>query len=172
MQRSPAHLTVIIDDATTTLEQHGGSSQELPVGPVTLTRDVLTDHDPPRPEELTNALGLVADHLDDALIESPSLVAPNGITIVGDHAIALARVELGADEVPPDHRLRRGDIDEVFRTIATESATDRGFNPGLDPSHVDSIVGTCCVVLAILRRLDAAEVVVAARPPEAIGAAP
>ena len=43
--------------------EHPEASVSLPVGSVRLTETQLL-HDPPLPEELTNAIGLVEDHLD------------------------------------------------------------------------------------------------------------
>ncbi|MEO1058072.1 MAG: hypothetical protein AAFY28_14270, partial [Actinomycetota bacterium] len=133
--------------------------------------DVLGAHDPPHPADLTNALGLVADHLDDVLIEAPSLLAPADVAITGEHAEQLARVERGSEQLPPTLRLRRDEIDEVFRTVATESRDDRQHNPGLGGAYIDAIVGTCCVVLAIIRRLELDDVAVrgaaGGRAPEA-----
>ena len=45
----------------------------VPVGPATLLDGPLRGSDPPLPADLTNALGLVQDHLDDLLIEAPSI---------------------------------------------------------------------------------------------------
>ncbi len=153
-------LTVAVADRVTTLAMEGGSRHDLPVGPLTLADDVLGAHDPPHPADLTNALGLVADHLDDVLIEAPSLLAPTDVAIAGDHAEQLARVERGTTELPPTLRLRRDEVDEVFRTVATEDRDDRQHNPGLGGAYVDAIVGTCCVVLAIIRRLELDDVAV------------
>ncbi|MEM9515458.1 MAG: hypothetical protein AAGA42_11440 [Actinomycetota bacterium] len=164
-------LTIEVADRVTVLDVDGGAHHELPVGPLSLVDDVLGAHDPPRPADLTNALGLVADHLDDVLIEAPSLLAPADVAIAGDHAEQLARVERGSEQLPDALRLRRDDIDEVFRTVATESRDDRRYNPGLGGAYVDAIVGTCCVVLAIIRRLElddvAVRVAAGGRAPEA-----
>ena len=46
------------------------------------------------------------------------------------------------------------DADEVFRTLVAEPRSERLHNPGLDTAHVDTIIGTLCIVLAIMRRLD------------------
>ncbi len=41
----------------------------------------------------------------------------------------------------------------MFRALATEGRADRLANPGLDPDRVDTVLGTCCVVVAVMRRL-------------------
>ncbi len=76
------------------------------------------------------------------------------ITFTGPHALQLAQVELGESEVPDDYELQRRDAEDVFRTLVAEPIVDRLANPALDPAHVESIIGTCCVILAIIRRLD------------------
>ena len=50
-------------------------------------------------------------------------------------------------------RLGRDDLEDLFRTLATERRRDRLHNPALQPDRVDSILATCCAVLAIMRRL-------------------
>jgi exopolyphosphatase/pppGpp-phosphohydrolase len=35
-------------------------------------------------------------------------------------------------------------------------------NPGLDPRRVDTILGTCCLVVAVMRRLQLDRVVIGA----------
>jgi hypothetical protein len=151
---SPGTLRVTIDDHALLVEVEGGASHHVPVGPLTLLDGPLRGSDPPMPADLTNALGLVHDHLDDLLIEAPSIAATPAVITTGRHAEAMARVEIGADEVPEGYELRRADADEVFRTLAVEPVVDRRHNPGLPDEHVESIVATCCVILGLMRRLD------------------
>jgi exopolyphosphatase/pppGpp-phosphohydrolase len=147
-------LTVTIDDHELSVDVDGRPVGTVPVGPLTLTAGPLGGGDPPSPADLTNALGLVQDHLDDLLIEEPSIETVHEVVAVGPHAEAMARVEIGADRVPAGYRLLRADADEVFRTLAVESTLDRRHNPGLPGDHVESIVATCCVILGLMRRLD------------------
>jgi uncharacterized protein len=146
-------LTVAIEDSTVEIIMTGGARFVLPIGPSTICAQEFERRDPPPPSCLTNALGTVQDHLEDVLIESPIVAAAPSILFVGHHADALARVEIGDDHIPAGHRATRGDIEDVFRTVVGESASDRLANPGLDRDHVGTIVATCCVVLAIMRRL-------------------
>ena len=155
---APGTLRVRIEDRALVVDVEGGASHTVPVGPTTLVEGPLLGTDPPHPADLTNALGLVQDHLDDLLIEAPSIAAAPAVVVVGAHAEAMARVEIGADEVPIGYELLRADADEVFRTLAVEAATDRRHNPGLPDAHVESIIATCCVILGIMRRLDLAAV--------------
>ncbi len=151
---APGTLTIRIDDHHLTFEVEGGTVHEVPVGPLTLTNGPLADGDPPPPASLTNALGLVHDHLDDLLIAAPSIGAVPAVIAVGPHATAMARVEIGVADVPPDYELARSAADEVFRTLAVEPVDERRHNPGLPLAHAESIIGTCCVILGIMRRFD------------------
>ena len=151
---TPGTLIVTIHDRELNIEVTGGGFHTLPVGPLTLLAGALNEGDPPPPASLTNALGLVHDHLDDLLIESPSIAASPMVVVAGPHAEAMARVEIGTADIPIDYELLRADADEVFRTLAVESAAERRHNPGLPDDHVESIVATCCVILGIMRRLE------------------
>src|SRR3546814_15561772 len=51
-------------------------------------------------------------------------------------------------------------LDDVFRTLATESLADRVHNPGLEEARADVIVGGCCVLVALMRTLGLDEVLV------------
>jgi len=159
---SPGSLVVRIDDHQITIDVVAGASHVVPVGPRTLVDGPLEHADPMPPANLTNALGLVADHLDDLVIEAPSIAAAPSITITGSHAEVLACVEIGTDTCPTRHELARDDADEVFRTLALETVDDRLHNPGLPYDHVETVIGTCCVVLGIMRRFDLTGVVVLA----------
>lgn len=151
---TPGSLIVHLDDAEVIVAVTGGGTYTLPIGPRRLTTGPLQGADPPPPASLTNALGLVQDHLDDLLIDAPSVAATPAVTVTGPHAVAMARVEIGAETVPDDYELTRADADEVFRTLALEPLADRRHNPGLAEEHVESIIGTCCVILGIMRRLE------------------
>lgn len=153
-------LHVHIDDREIAVSSSGTDAHphRLPVGPLVLTDGPLRGSDPPAPADLTNALGLVHDHLDDLLIADPDLARATEVVVSGEHATAMARVELGDDVVPAGYELHRAAADEVFRTLALEPRADRRHNPGLDARHVESIVGTCCVILGLMRRFDLAHV--------------
>ena len=158
---NPGSLTVHIADRAVEIVTDDGRRFVLPVGPLALHEGPLERADPPAPEMLTNALGLVHDHLDDVIIEAPTIVAVDDVAATGPHALAMARVEIGADDIPDGYVLTRADADEVFRTLAVEPVVDRRHNPGLPETHVESIIGTCCVILGVMRRLDLASIAVA-----------
>ena len=56
--------------------------------------------------------------------------------------------------------LKREAVEDVFRTLATEPLIDRVFNPGLPRDRADIIVGGCCVLVAVMRRLQISELIV------------
>jgi exopolyphosphatase/guanosine-5'-triphosphate,3'-diphosphate pyrophosphatase len=83
---------------------------------------------------------------------------------VGGTITTVAAVEIGLAVYDRDQvhhfRLQRDAAEDVFRTLATEPLAARIHNPGLQPERADIIVGGCCVLLAIMRRLHADEVIV------------
>jgi exopolyphosphatase / guanosine-5'-triphosphate,3'-diphosphate pyrophosphatase len=149
-----------IDDITVLAGEH---TWALPVGHRQLCSQL--DSDPPRPEELVNAIGLVSDHLDDVVHSCPDAVHAD--TVVSGHLVHIvAAVEVGAPVSTHHFELSRAAAEDVFRTLATEPRATRRLNPGLPAEHVDEIVATCCALVAVLRRLQLDRVLVA------IGSAP
>jgi len=120
--------------------------------------------DPPLPEELSQALSVIDIHLDDVLREVPD--APQAKTFVGLAGTVsnTAMVEQGLPEYDRDkvHHfvLTKAAVEDVFRTLATESVEERKFNPGLEPQRADVIVGGLCVLVMIMRRFGYSECVV------------
>ncbi len=168
---TPGTLTIEIRDRALIVHQAGGDVHTVPVGPLTLLAGPLRGGDPPPPADLTNALGLLHDHLDDLIIEQPTIATAPAVVLTGPHANAMARVEIGTDLVPDGYELLRADADEVFRTLALEPVVDRRHNPGLHVDHAESIVATCCVILGIMRRLDLRAVRIATDAPRSTTAA-
>jgi len=134
-----------------TLVDVDGQHHVIPLGAVTLATNELVS-DPPRPEELTNAIGLVVDHLDDLLRAAPATGTADEVLIVGDLATAFAAVEFGGTP-PLPFPLTRAAVEDVFRTVATETSAERALNPGLPEEAVDTIVAACCIVVAFMRHL-------------------
>jgi exopolyphosphatase/guanosine-5'-triphosphate,3'-diphosphate pyrophosphatase len=126
-----------------------------PIGDEVLTQQLIAS-DPPRPEELTNAIGVVFDHLDDLLRERPE-VAGVPATVTGPVTREIVAVELGYEATLP-FTLTRDAAEDVFRTLATESQAERALNPGLRREMVRTVVAGCCVTVAIMRRLQLDEV--------------
>jgi exopolyphosphatase/guanosine-5'-triphosphate,3'-diphosphate pyrophosphatase len=156
-------------NGTTLVIDIGGGSTELmlgddrlratlsvPIGAVTVTETEL-HRDPPRPEELTNAIGLAADYADDFIRMHPEVLGVDRVIGVAGTIVTVAAVELGlrAFDRGALHGLvlPREAIEDVFRTLATESLEDRRHNPGLPPDRADVIVGGTCILVGLLRRL-------------------
>ena len=135
----------------------------LPFGAVNLTESEL-HRDPPRPEELTNAISLVSDGVDDVAHNYPLIGEVERVVGVAGTIVTVAAVEVGQKTFDPAalHKLTlsRDAVEDVFRTLATEPLRDRVFNPGLPRDRADIIVGGCCVLVAVMRRLQISEIVV------------
>lgn len=135
----------------------------IDVGCVRMTEAWL-HHDPPTAEELSQALSVIDVHLDDVLRDIP--FAAEAATFVGlaGTITNVAAVELGLAQWSRDaiHHfvLTRAAIEDVFRTLATESIEDRMHNPGLEPQRADVIVGGLCVLVSIMRRFGFSECLV------------
>jgi exopolyphosphatase/pppGpp-phosphohydrolase len=130
----------------------------VPFGRVTLATFITAD--PPLPEELTNAIGFVFDHLEDVDRELPAVVAIDHVTIAGEGIDVLAAVEVGGEVALP-YALSHEAAEDLFRTLATEPLADRRLNPGLPEHWVHPILGVCAAVAATVRyyRLDGVELV-------------
>lgn len=141
------------------------SVRSLDVGAVRLTERYLLG-DPPRPEELTNAIGDAYDLLDDALRDAPDLALVTQLIGTAGTIVTAAAVEVGQRTFDPSalhgFRLERAAVEDVFRTLATESLVDRVHNPGLPADRADVIVGGLCVLVAVMRRWDARDILVSA----------
>jgi exopolyphosphatase/pppGpp-phosphohydrolase len=145
-------LTLVIGADRVTI-QHDADTISLGTGPGRLADGELSERDPPSPAALTNALGAVIDDVDEVLREHPALAGASQLIVGGAEAWHLAQVERGRSTLAPTQVIGRDDIEDLFRTIATERRADRLHNPALDPTRVDTIVATCCVVLGVMRHL-------------------
>lgn len=138
-------------------------SVSLPYGVVTLTEAELHG-DPPRPEELANAISIVSDAVDNAVIERPSLGDAARVVGVAGSIVTIAAVELGLQHFDATRLhemvLSRAAAEDVFRTLATEALKDRIHNPGLPLERAGVIVGGCCLLVAIMRRLHLDHIIV------------
>lgn len=132
------------------------ASYTVPVGVDTLTARISGD--PPYPEDLINAIGLVMDHIEDVIREVPSAGWDDRIECSGVGLATIAAVEVGGAATHP-FELTREAAEEVFRTVATEATVDRARNPGLPAADVQQVVGACCAVVAVLRALHAPMVI-------------
>ena len=148
----------------------------MPMGGSLLSRTYLLS-DPPRPEELSAALSVVEIHVDDLHRELPDLstaLATDGPLVLGLGAVVtVAAIEIGLLDDDPlngdgdgplqGFELTREAVEDVFRTIATESRSDRAHNPGLPASRVDDAVGGCAVLVEVMRQLGVDSIVVSQR---------
>jgi len=128
----------------------------IPYGARNLTERMF-EHDPPRPEELTNAIGAVVDEIDDVVREIPEVEHCERFLGIAGTIATIAMVELGLHEYDANTlhgmELTKDAAEDVFRTLATETLADRVHNPGLPADRADIIVGGCCVLVAVLRKL-------------------
>jgi exopolyphosphatase/guanosine-5'-triphosphate,3'-diphosphate pyrophosphatase len=150
------HATVFIDHETTHITVFADDGQAIdyvvPCGMSSLHRRHFTA-DPPLPEDLTNAIGEMVDHLDDARRELPLLDDASVVVLTGTSARAVAAVEFGGEIHQSTFDLSRDAAEDVFRTLATESTAERRHNPGLPSQLAETIVGGCCAIVALFRVL-------------------
>ena len=154
----------------------GGGSTEFAVGASRMEGGISTDmgsvrftekyieHDPPRPEELVACLSVAETHLDDVAREVPLAMGASQLVGLAGTVSTAAAVEIGLAEYDRDQihhfRLTREAIEDVYRTLVTESREDRAHNPGLEEGRVDTIVGGICILTRIVRYFGADEVLV------------
>lgn len=154
----------------------GGGSTELVFGSTAPETVVSVDvgsvrvserffrHDPPSAGELADALDVVRSEIDEAVRLNPRLEEARTLVGLGGTVTTMAAVEIGLAEYRSElihhFRLSRAAAEDVFRTVATERAEDRAFNPGLAPERVNTIVGGALVVVAVMRFFGFDEMVV------------
>jgi exopolyphosphatase/guanosine-5'-triphosphate,3'-diphosphate pyrophosphatase len=160
------HLVVDIGGGSTEFTVGTGTPDgtlSVDVGCVRLTEAWLRS-DPPAPEELSQALSVVQAYLDDVDRLLPA--AGQAQTLIGTAGTVttVAAVEIGLPEYDAEvlhhFRLTHEAAEDVFRTLATETAADRRHNPGLEPARVDVIVGGAAVLVAVMRHWGFEEMIV------------
>jgi exopolyphosphatase / guanosine-5'-triphosphate,3'-diphosphate pyrophosphatase len=162
------HPAVVIDIGGGSTEVMLGDSRgellmarSIDIGALRLTESELHG-DPPRPEELTNAIGAAFDAFNDVVLEFPAVLEASTLVGIGGAVNTVGRVELGAYEAELHGlRLSRATVEEIFRMLATEPLAERVHNPGLAADRAEIIVGGMCALVAIMRRLQVDEIVVA-----------
>ncbi len=131
------------------------ASISLDIGCVRLTEKFLA-HDPVLPEELSNCLSVVEAHLDDVRGAIPELHRARTFVGLAGTVSTTAAVEIGLATYERDriHHfvLTKHAVEDVFRTLATETLAERTDNPGLEPQRADVIVGGLCVLVQVMRR--------------------
>jgi exopolyphosphatase / guanosine-5'-triphosphate,3'-diphosphate pyrophosphatase len=133
------------------------------IGCVRVTEQFLHS-DPPAPEELSDAVAVVRDHVAD--VEHAIRGIREAKTLVGlaGTITTIAAIEQGLpaydSEALHHFRLTKDAAEDVFRTLALEPAEQRRHNPGLEPERVDVIVGGAIVLVVVLRTLEHYELLV------------
>jgi exopolyphosphatase/guanosine-5'-triphosphate,3'-diphosphate pyrophosphatase len=127
------------------------------IGCVRITEQFLHS-DPPAPEELSNAIAVVRDHLADVRRAIPGVAEAATLVGLAGTVTTVAAVELGLPEydgaVLHHFRLTRAAAEDVFRTLATENLAQRAHNPGLEQGRVDVIVGGAAILVSIMRAFE------------------
>lgn len=162
--RLPGPLLVVdIGGGSTELAVGSGGGMEpdgvlsIDIGCVRLTEKFLSS-DPPAPEELSQAISVVRDYLDDVARELPLSRDAKQLVGLAGTVTTVAAVEMGLaryDRQRVHHfRLSREAAEDVFRTLATESRAERLHNPGLEEARADVIVGGAVILVGVMRFFD------------------
>ena len=147
----------------------GGGSTEFVVGTTevegTLSCDIgcvrLTEqwieHDPPLPEELVACLSIAEGHVDDVLRVVPAAAGARTLVGLAGTVSCVAAVEIGLATYDRDRihhfRLSREAVEDVFRTLATETRAERLGNPGMEEDRADVIVGGLAILVKVMRQM-------------------
>ena len=147
----------------------GGGSTEFVVGTTevegTLSCDIgcvrLTEqwieHDPPLPEELVACLSIAEGHVDDVLRVVPAAAGARTLVGLAGTVSCVAAVEIGLATYDRDRihhfRLSREAVEDVFRTLATETRAERLENPGMEKDRADVIVGGVAILVKVMRQM-------------------
>ena len=137
--------------------------RSVDIGCVRITEQFLHS-DPPAPEELSAAVSIVRDEVAEVQRAIPGTRDAKTLVGLAGTVTSVAAIELGLPEYDADKihhfRLTRRAAEDVFRTLALETAAQRRHYPGLEAERVDVIVGGALVLVTILRVLGFAEVLV------------
>lgn len=135
--------------------------ESIPIGSVRITKRHLLS-DPPLPEELTNAIADIREYLNDVEMQIPTIRSRKkwigvAATVTTAAAVELGMIEFDARRIQ-EMILTREMVEEIFRTLATESFADRIHNPGLEEQRADVIVGGIAIIVSIMRHFELAEI--------------
>ena len=102
-------------------------SHSADIGCVRISERFIAN-DPPLPEELSAAQSLIDLHLDDVLMDIPSIQSTTNIYGVAGTISATSMIEQGLPDYNFDsvhgHIMSKQDIEEVFRLLATDNRKD------------------------------------------------
>lgn len=126
----------------------------LNIGCVRLSERLLHGN-PPTAMELSDAIAIARSYFDDAQREIPIVNDATRLIGLAGSITTVAAMEIGLHAYDRNriHHfvLTRVAVEDVFRTLATESRADRAFNPGLPPERVDTIVAGALILAAAMR---------------------
>jgi exopolyphosphatase/guanosine-5'-triphosphate,3'-diphosphate pyrophosphatase len=132
-------------------------AESIDIGCVRLSELYLAGHDPARPEDLVAALSVAEAALDGVRRVHPAITEARTLVGLAGTVSTTAAVEIGLAEYDRDriHHfvLTRAAVEDVFRTLATETHDERIANPGLEEARADVIVGGLCVFVQLFRTL-------------------
>ncbi|MDP7549792.1 MAG: Ppx/GppA phosphatase family protein [Acidimicrobiales bacterium] len=113
--------------------------------------------DPALPEELLACLSVVGSHIDDVVREVPSVSGARTLVGLAGTVSTAAAVELGLADYNRDEihhfRISKAAVEDVFRTLATESRSERIQNPGMEEDRADVIVAGLSILVKVMRQL-------------------
>jgi exopolyphosphatase/guanosine-5'-triphosphate,3'-diphosphate pyrophosphatase len=136
------------------------------IGCVRITEKFLRA-DPPDAGELSDAMTVVRQYLDDVAREVHTVADAARLIGLAGTVNTVAAIEIGLaayDEARIHHfMLTRAAAEDVFRTLATERLTDRVHNPGLERERADVIVGGALILVSVMRHFDFDECLVSVR---------
>ncbi len=139
------------------------AAMSLDIGCVRLSEKFIHS-DPPQPEELLACQSITELHLDDVMREMPAVADARCFVGLAGTVSNAASVELGLAEYDREliHHfvLTKEAVEDVYRTLATESRADRIHNPGLEEARADVIVGGLSILVKIMRYFDLDECLV------------
>jgi exopolyphosphatase/guanosine-5'-triphosphate,3'-diphosphate pyrophosphatase len=126
----------------------------IDIGCVRMTEKFLL-HDPPRADELSACISVVQTYLDDVVRDLPAVAQAKTFVGLAGTVSTVAAVELGLATYDRDaiHHLEltHEAVEDVFRTLATETRAQRLENPGMEEARADVIVGGCCILVKLMR---------------------
>lgn len=132
------------------------ASKSIDIGCVRFTEQYI-ESDPPAPEELHACISVTDAWLEDITREMPGVTSAKTFVGLAGTITTMAAVEIGLAEWDRDaihhFRFSREAVEDVFRTLATESLEDRKHNPGLEEARADVIVAGSCIFVAVMRGL-------------------
>ena len=132
-------------------------AESVDIGCVRLSEQYLRGNDPVLPEDLVAALSVAEAELDGVRRRHPQISDARTLGGLAGTVSTTAAVEIGLAEYDREriHHfvLTRAAVEDVFRTLATESHEERLANPGLEEARADVIVGGLCVFVHLFRTL-------------------